>query len=61
MAAFGSPFLDIPRDFWASDEIGAYSFAEIVGGYLDGFCHPEYACTGDQMAMHVAGARGPAM
>jgi len=51
-------FPDVPANFWsfafveyiAQDSIG------VTKGYPDGYYHPEYICTRDQMAVYVARA-----
>jgi DNA-binding beta-propeller fold protein YncE len=48
------PFPDIPFDHWAYDHIKACVGSGIVGGYDDGFYHPERSVTRGQMSVFVA-------
>jgi hypothetical protein len=49
-------FPDVASDFWAYTHIEYCVEHEVVQGYEDGYCHPEYDVTRDQMAVYVARA-----
>jgi hypothetical protein len=49
-------FPDVPVTFWAYDEIQGCVMGGVVGGYLDGYYHPELPVSRDQMAVFVARA-----
>jgi hypothetical protein len=52
----GPAFRDIAAWFWAYDEIGVCSDANIVQGYTDGTYQPTLPVTRDQMAVYVSRA-----
>jgi len=54
----GPPFPDVPCDFWARRHVQFCLGAEVVQGYEDGYYHPDYVVTRDQMAVYVARAFG---
>jgi hypothetical protein len=59
LAVVGYPvqhFRDVPRDFWAFDEIEACAAAGIVQGYWDSTYRPDLEVTRDQMAVYIARA-----
>jgi len=51
-------FPDVPTSFWAHKfvEYIAQASIGVTKGYPDGYYHPEYVCTRDQMAVYVARA-----
>ncbi len=52
----GLPFLDVPPDHWAAEEIWACAEADIIAGYPDGYYRPNAVVTRDQMAVFIARA-----
>jgi len=50
------PFRDVPFFNWAADAIAACVAAGIVGGYPDGWYHPDLTVTRDQMAVFISRA-----
>ncbi len=51
----GTPtFPDVPEGFWALKYVEYAVSCSVVAGYPDGFCHPGYQVTRDQMAVYVA-------
>jgi uncharacterized protein YdaL/oxalate decarboxylase/phosphoglucose isomerase-like protein (cupin superfamily) len=51
-------FPDVSSDFWAYTHIEYCVENGVVQGYEDGYYHPEYVVTRDQMAVYVARAFG---
>ena len=51
-------FPDVPDTFWSYKHIEYCVENGVVAGYLDGYYHPEYVVTRDQMAVYVARAFG---
>jgi hypothetical protein len=51
-------FPDVASDFWSYRHVEYCVENGVVAGYLDGYYHPEYAVTRDQMAVYVARAFG---
>jgi hypothetical protein len=51
-------FPDVPSDFWAYTHIEYCVENGVVQGHLDGYYHPEYIVTRDQMGVYVARAFG---
>jgi len=51
-------FPDVAADFWTFKHIEYLKEHLIVGGYPDGWYHPEITCTRDQMAVYVTRAFG---
>jgi hypothetical protein len=49
-------FPDVPEDFWAWLHIEYCVENGVVQGYEDGYYHPEYLVTRDQMAVYIARA-----
>jgi hypothetical protein len=49
-------FSDVPLGFWSYMYVEYIKAKGIAAGYPDGFYHPEYVCTRDQMAVYVARA-----
>ncbi len=49
-------FPDVPVGFWAYNEIQGCVMGGVVGGYPDGYYHPEMDVARDQMAVFVARA-----
>jgi beta propeller repeat protein len=47
-------FPDVLAGFWAGTAIEACVDNGVVSGYPDGYYHPEYACSRDQMAVYVS-------
>ena len=47
-------FWDIADDFWARDAIRACAAAAIVSGYNNGYYHPEWPVSRDQMAAYIS-------
>ncbi len=47
-------FTDVPDDFWAYRHVEYCVENGVVAGYPDGYYHPEYEVTRDQMAVYVA-------
>jgi len=62
MASYTPPatpsFPDVATDFWTFKHIEYLREQGIVGGYPDGWYHPEVVCARDQMAVFVARAFG---
>jgi len=55
----GTPsFPDVAADFWTYKHIEYLKEHLIVGGYPDGWYHPEVVCTRDQMAVYITRAFG---
>jgi len=53
----GTPsFPDVDADHWALDYVEYAVESNVVAGYDDGYYHPEYQVTRDQMAVYVARA-----
>ena len=51
-------FPDVPTSFWTYKHIEYLKDHSVVGGYPDGWYHPEVVCTRDQMAVFIARAFG---
>jgi len=51
-------FPDVPSNSWAYLYVEYCAEHGVVGGYEDGYYHPEYVVTRDQMAVYVARAFG---
>jgi len=51
-------FPDVATDFWTYKHIEYLKEQHIVGGYPDGWYHPEIVCTRDQMAVYITRAFG---
>jgi hypothetical protein len=51
-------FPDVASDFWAYTHIEYCVENGVVQGYPDGYYHPEYVVTRDQMAVYIARAFG---
>jgi len=49
-------FPDVATDFWTYKHIEYLRAQGVVGGYPDGWYHPEIACTREQMAVFIARA-----
>jgi hypothetical protein len=49
-------FPDVPPAFWARKHVEYCAEQGVVEGYEDGYYHPEWAVTRDQMAVYVARA-----
>ena len=49
-------FPDVDADQWALDYVEYAVESNVVAGYGDGYYHPEYQVTRDQMAVYVARA-----
>jgi DNA-binding beta-propeller fold protein YncE len=58
VAADPRNFPDVASDFWAYTHIEYCVENGVVQGYLDGYYHPEYVVTRDQMAVYIARAFG---
>lgn len=51
----GTPtFADVDADYWAVDYVEYAVEQNVIAGYDDGYYHPEYEVTRDQMAVYVA-------
>jgi hypothetical protein len=55
-AVTGRPFLDVPTDHWAVDEIAACVEAGLVAGYPDNRYRPDLPVSRDQMAVYTSRA-----
>jgi len=53
VAPSSATFPDVPTDFWAYKHVEYIAAEGVTQGYPDGFYHPEYVCTRDQMAVYV--------
>jgi len=51
-----SSFPDVPEGFWALDYVQYAVEQNVIAGYDDGYYHPEYRVTRDQMAVYAARA-----
>ncbi len=51
-------FPDVPEGFWARKHVEYCVEHGVVSGYDDGYYHPEYVVTRDQMAVYIARAFG---
>ncbi|HUW10454.1 MAG TPA: S-layer homology domain-containing protein, partial [Anaerolineae bacterium] len=49
-------FPDVPAGFWAGTAVQVCVDNDVVYGYDDGYYHPEYVVTRDQMAVFIARA-----
>jgi hypothetical protein len=49
-------FPDVPFDFWAFYDIDGCVQEGVVAGYPDGYYHPDYVVTRDQMAVYICRA-----
>jgi hypothetical protein len=56
MATAPELFPDVPAGFWSGRAIEACVASGVVEGYDDGYYHPEWVVTRDQMAVYVARA-----
>jgi hypothetical protein len=54
-------FPDVPAGFWAGTAIKACVEHDVVHGYDDGYYHPDWTVTRDQMAVYVQRAFGLGM